>query len=177
MPSTVEAASRRLFIGLMANEAVRDGVERWCEGWQWPSGAALSPPAQWHITLVFLGQVLESALPALRAALAQVRFEPLHLRLGQPELWPRGIAVVRPLPHQSLDALHRRVAQTVQMAGLALPEMGWKPHLTLARKATGAIPPGQALVVDWRVSEFSLVWSRTRPQGDQQRYEVLERWA
>lgn len=177
MPPATNPPSRRLFIGLMADEAVRNALARWCAGWQWPGGAALSPPPQWHITLVFLGQVPESKLPALRAVLAQVRFELLQLRLGQPEVWPRGIAVVRPVPHEGLDALRQRVAQAVQAVGMDLPEMGWKPHLTLARKASGAIPPGQALALDWQVREFSLVWSRTRPQGDQQRYEVLERWA
>ncbi len=160
----------------MADEALRNAILRWRTSCHWPAGATLSPPPQWHLTLVFLGQVADSRLPTLRTALAGVAFEPLRLTLGEPELWPRGIAVLRPQPDDRLEALRARVVAAVQAAGLERPDANWKPHLTLARKATGAVWPEQPLAVAWRATAFSLVWSRPRPQGDQARYEALDRW-
>jgi len=176
MPLPSESPTRRLFIGLMADEALRNAILRWRPSCHWPPGAALSPPPQWHLTLVFLGQVADSRLPALRTALERVAFEPLRLTLGEPEVWPGGIAVLRPRPDDRLEALRARVVAAVQVAGFERPDANWKPHLTLARKAAGAVWPEQALAVAWRVTAFSLVWSRTQPQGDQARYEALDRW-
>ncbi|TFZ03315.1 RNA 2',3'-cyclic phosphodiesterase [Ramlibacter rhizophilus] len=168
---------RRLFIGLIAPPEVRETVLAWRAGWQWPRGVAFSAPAHWHLTLHFLGDTPESTLPALQDALATVRFSRFTLRLGQPEAWPRGLVVLRPEPEPRLDALHAQVLQAVQACGLAADAgLPWKPHLTLARKAGGAVPPTQALATAWTVDALSLVWSRLPPSVPRTRYEEIGRW-
>lgn len=165
--------TRRLFIGLMADTPVREAVLAWRAQWQWPRGTALVSPAHLHMTLHFLGEVAESRLPLLQAALETVPYEPLRLRLGQPELWPRGLAVLRPAPDAALDALQARLGEALRAIGFDAPPGPWKPHLTLARKAVHARPPEPALSLDWPVAGFDLVWSRLPPQVPRATYEVL----
>lgn len=105
-------------------------------------------------------------------------FEPFPLHLGDPQFWPRGLVVLRPQPQARLDRLREQVRLAVQSVGIdAGAEPAWKPHLTLARRAAGAVPPPEALAVDWPVQAFSLVWSRLPPQVPTARYEELGRWS
>ncbi|MBL0420652.1 RNA 2',3'-cyclic phosphodiesterase [Ramlibacter sp. AW1] len=170
-------STRRLFIGLMADPVVREPVLAWRSRWQWPRRPSLSAPAHLHLTLAFLGDTPEASVDSLRQALAGVRSEPFVLRLGRPQVWPRGLAVVRPDPDRRLDELHRQVRQAVERAGLD-PGAGesWKPHLTLARRAIGAQPPVEPLALSWPVSAFSLVWSRLPPLVPRAAYEEIGRW-
>ncbi len=164
----------------MADEAVRRAVLDWRAQWQWPRGTALAAPAHLHLTLHFLGEVPESRIPALRAALATVPVPALRLHLGRGETWARGLVVLRPEPDPSLDRLHAHTGEALRQAGIASapasPPLAWKPHLTLARKAAGAQPPPRALALDWAITGFELVWSRLPPTVPRATYEVLERW-
>lgn len=168
--------TRRLFVGLMAGDPVRQAVLDWRGQWRWPRGAALASPVHLHLTLHFLGEVPEDRLPALRSALAQVPFSPLCLQLGQAQTWARGLVVLRPSPDAGLDRLQADTALAVQAVGLQASALPWKPHLTLARKAAGAVPPDAALSVAWPVAGFELVWSRLPPAVPRALYEVLGRW-
>lgn len=172
-PAPAPEPTRRLFIGLMADPALREAVLAWRQRWQWPPGTALASPAHMHMTLHFLGEVAESRVGLLRQAIAAVPFEPLRLHLGQPEVWPRGIAVLRPAPDAALDRLQARLGAALRAIGFDAPECPWKPHLTLARKAVRARPPAEPLALDWPVHGFSLVWSRLPPQVPRATYEVL----
>jgi 2'-5' RNA ligase len=58
---------------------------------------------------------------------------------------------------------------------IASPQ-AFKPHVTLARKAAGAIPPAKVKPIGWRVSEFALVWSVLWPQAKPSRYEIVEQF-
>jgi RNA 2',3'-cyclic 3'-phosphodiesterase len=179
MTPTELPSTRRLFVGLMADPAVREAVMDWRARWQWPRGTALSSPAHLHLTLHFLGETDEALLGPLRAALAGVDMPALRLRLGSPETWGRGLVVLRPDPDAALDALHHGVQQALASVGLLQPaQLGlpWKPHLTLARKATGAQPPPDRLDLQWHVGAFSLVWSRLPPRVPRARYEEVGRW-
>ncbi len=173
-------ASRRLFIGLIPPDAVRDRLLEWRDRWQWPAGAARVPAAHLHLTLHFLGEVAEDRLPPIQAALARVPIDPFQLRLGTPGLWRHGLAVVCPDPDARLDALRESTGAALAQAGGAGDEptsLPWRAHVTLARRAPGArSPEGAELDLSWPVEGFALVWSRLPPQVPQPRYEVLSRW-
>jgi 2'-5' RNA ligase len=176
MHASPEPSTRRLFVGLVPDAAVRSQVLAWRARWQWPRGVALVAPAHVHLTLAFLGDVPGPSLPALRAALGTVPVAPLGLRLEPAQVWPNGVAVLRPLAHAGLDALHAQVVAALEGVGLALAERRWRPHVTLARRAQGARPPEGGAGIDWLAMGFALVWSRLPPQVPRARYELLDWW-
>lgn len=172
----VTSPTRRLFIGIIPDAPVRRAILDWRARWSWPRGTALSAPAHVHLTLFFLGDTDEARIPALAHALSGVAIDPFTLRLGQPEAWHHGLTVLRPQPSEPLAALHRRMGLALQAGGLAADVQRWTPHITLARKASGAQPPAEPLDIAWPVRGFALVWSRLPPQVPRARYELLRGW-
>ena len=165
-------ATRRLFIGLMAGRA-QEAITQYQLQYDWPATVRLTTPPQLHLTLLFLGNVELDMERRLRAALASVPMAPLSLRLTRADLFPGGIAVLKPEGNHSLELLQGDIAALVQPLGLSLDPKPWVPHVTLARKAQGCVPPQVAPSIEWDVSQFSLVWSRPEGAG----YDVLESWS
>jgi RNA 2',3'-cyclic 3'-phosphodiesterase len=163
----------RLFLALWPDEGVRDAITEWQARWRWPGGAKLVGREQLHLTLHFIGNVPAARLPDLAAAL-RVPFEPLDLHFGAGEVWPGGIAVLRPgTTPEPLLALHARLAQALTRAQLPVEARAFRAHVTLARKAAGAAPPADA-ALHWRVDAgYVLVQSLANGGG----YEVLERFS
>lgn len=128
-----------------------------------------SPPAQWHLTLAFLGEVGDETRGELSRRLGRAagRYPPLTLsfggggRFGHRVLWTRV--------HGDRDRL-RRLADSVRAAarrsGLATEQRPYRPHLTLARATgTGDLRPlVEALAPyegrSWTADELHLVHSR-----------------
>lgn len=115
------------------------------EHWGWPQGARVVRPQDLHVTLQFLGDIASERLPDLDAALKAVRSVNVPVEMGQPEVWPGGIAIVHVLPNGSLTELHRLIGTQLQQLGIALDSRLYWPHITLARNARGATPPAQGL--------------------------------
>ena len=155
---------RRLFIGLLPARDVQVQVHRHAAAWDWPPAARPTRFGRYHLTLNFLGEVALAPEQRLRAALRQIAMEPLELVLDHAMLWRQGVAVLRPGQHPGLHDLWERIADCVRQAGL-VATASFTPHLTLARDAYGAVPPGAAPAIHWPVREFVLVWSRldTKP--------------
>jgi len=166
--------TRRLFIGLMPDAAVRDALVEHQRRWHWSAASVPTRPERLHLTVHFLGELDGVRAQALRAALATEPLQPFELVLRTPQVWPGGIAVLRPDPQPALDALHARLAQCLREVGLPLRRDEWLPHVTLARGASDAMPPHETAPLRWAVNDFALVWSRAAPAAC---YEVLERYA
>jgi 2'-5' RNA ligase len=165
--------TRRLFIGLMPDAAVRDALVEHQRHWHWRAGSAPTRPERLHLTLHFLGDVDALRAQALCTVLPTEPLRPFELLLRTPQVWPGGIAVLRPDPQPALDDLHARLAQRSREVGLALPRDDWLPHVTLARGAPGALPPHETAPLRWAVNGYALVWSRPGPAPS---YEVLEQY-
>lgn len=165
------AGTRRLFIGLMAEGQAQAAVDRHRHLWHWPPGASLPPPGRLHLTLHFLGEVEAAAGRALARALPAVPMEPLDLVLDTAEVWRNGVATLQPREHAGLRLLHARLGGVLGFG----PDARWKPHVTLARKASQALPPEAFAPIAWRVAQASLVWSHLGQDGT--RYETLARTA
>lgn len=166
-------ASARLFLALLPDAALTAALVRQRDQWHWSAGAACYAPADWHVTLHFLGLVPRQRLAELRAAL-DVPVTPFELRLAQPELWPHGLAVVcaEAVP-EALQRLHARLGQALQGLGLKTDPRPLRPHITLARHAALAQPPGQRAVLDWHVDGYALMES-TGAAGA--RYRLLQQY-
>lgn len=127
----------RLFIAVQPPPVVLDAVEHAVAPLR-PSNPALrwAPREQWHVTLTFLGEVPDGAVPALERRLGRVagRHAPFPVELGGGGRFGRRVlfASVRSADHrlhrlaEGTDAAARRIGVDVETRPL-------RPHLTLAR--------------------------------------------
>jgi 2'-5' RNA ligase len=134
-------------------------------------------PAQWHVTLRFLGEVAEADLPAVISAVQEVAasqprrlaaFGPATIRLSR-----RILAV----PVTGVDDLGTAVVDATREQGEPPDERPFSGHLTLGR-ARGRRPvpaalAGQAVSGPWPVTEIVLVRSHLEPGAV--RYETVAR--
>lgn len=163
----------RLFTALWPDAGTRDAIAAWQHAWEWPPRTALVKRERLHITLHFLGDVPAHRLPQFISGL-QVAFEPFVLELGQGEVWPRGLAVLRPQRTPSaLARLHASLGDALTGLGLS-PEMRpFRAHVTLARRAAGAVTPPRGPGLRWDVNGgYTLMHSLPGEGG----YEVIERF-
>jgi 2'-5' RNA ligase len=161
----------RLFLALWPEPGVRHQLRAARDAWQWPRGASPVHADKLHVTLHFLGSVPSARLPELLDGL-NVPFAPFRLDLGQPVVWPHGIAVLEPLAEPpELLALHARLSEALLALGLQPEARSYRPHVTMARRAAGAVLPGIDPAIAWDVRGYALVQST--PDGT---YTVLRRY-
>lgn len=149
----------RLFLALWPDaETLRD-LLAWREGWRWPPHARLHAPKHLHLTLHFIGAVPAARLPELRRGLA-CPGPGFELRLTRAELWPGGLAMLCPAQTPpALARLHAGLADALRALELPVESRPFRPHLTLARKAAGALPPEVAPDLRWSVRGHVLAQS------------------
>lgn len=168
------SATARLFLALWPHAPVRDALRDCRDAWTWPPGAAPVPPDKLHLTLHFLGAQPRVRLPELLDGFA-VPFVPFTVTLGAPAIWHDGVAVLEPdcTPPALLD-LHARLTQALVALGLAPESRPYRPHVTMARRAAGAVPPSASTPpvttpLDWAADGYALVESHVGGDG----YRVL----
>ena len=148
-----------MFLALWPDAALQAALAGCRDAWQWPRGASRVPTGQLHLTLHFIGNVARQRLPLLGDAL-QVACDPFDLALGTPELWPRGLAVLRPaVVPSSLIQLRTALGDALRQLDLPVDAREFRPHVTLARRAPGATPPPLSPELSWRVNGYTLVES------------------
>ena len=176
----------RLFVGLAVDATVKEALERLTlrlrakdDGLRW------STPDQWHVTLVFLGELDDEARARLVRELRGVRAAALDLRMERLGVFERaGILHAETEVTPALLGLYEAVAAAVKRCGLAVEERPYKAHITLARaknrdgrKAIERLRRAaeqQRLRASWRAEEFLLYESKLSPGGSQ--YVVQERF-
>lgn len=122
------------------------------------ASARTSDPAQWHLTLAFLGDVpaAEPLYDGLRAA-ADLH-EPFSLRLaGSGTFGRRGTWAGIGGDVLHLHALAEHVQDACRAAGLPLEARPYRPHLTVGRVDPRALTSYEG--PSWRVSQIELVHS------------------
>lgn len=169
-PPAGAGATVRLFVALWPSPRLRAALAARRAAIGWPHGAAPVDDAKLHLTLHFLGAVAAAQLPRLVPAL-QVPVQAFELRLGGAVAWPHGLVVapVLAMP-EALLALHAGLATALAGLGLALERRAFRPHVTLARRAGGALLPADDPPLRWRNRGYALVWS------DRGAYRVLARY-
>jgi RNA 2',3'-cyclic 3'-phosphodiesterase len=168
------APSIRLFIALWPTDTVRQAIAHWQSEWQWPERAALVAAAKLHLTLHFIGEVAQQRVIDLKYVLKSVPASRFELHFGRPEIWSHGVAVLRPDPSPTaLRSLHARIGLALAAIGLPSAEQTFRPHVTLARRASKAKAPESAPDITWSATTgFVLVQSPGRGHA----YEILERF-
>ncbi len=113
---------------------------RWQAAQDWPADSRLHSAAKFHVTLPFIGEVTQDRVAELAAG-CTVPLAPFNLILDRVEVWSRGIIVLAPtaVPDALMD-LHLRLCTAVKAQGIQLESRPYRPHLTLARHASGMTP-------------------------------------
>ncbi len=129
-----------------------------------------------HLTLLFIGDVEEERLDALRDAASTVWVEPFKMLLDRAACWRHNrIAWVGPSnPPQALEGLAVRLRTRIAEAAFAFDRKPFAAHVTLLRDADCAAVVEGIAPIDWDVRGFVLVRSRLDAAGS--RYEVIGRW-
>jgi len=170
----------RLFVALEVPSTVRENLARLLK-----SLHAVSPQTRWvrpenlHVTLKFIGEVPETRLAAMRAALA-------HVSSDQPvTLDFRGLGFFPNEKHPrvlwagietsgNLKTLAADIEKATERLGIPWEQRPFSPHLTLARfepprlreKLCAAIQ--ENAVCDFgsvRTNQFHLIESKLKPSG------------
>jgi len=170
-----DAPTVRLFLALWPGPTVRAGLARWRDAWSWPQGARPTPDERLHLTLHFIGSVPRARIDEIAQGV-DIRTRRFQLTFGSAETWPGGIAVLRPdATPEPLVALHADLRDRLEVLGLPVEDRPFRAHVTCARKAAGARPPGIApRTLRWSVRGHALVESRMGRGGGG--YVVLRRY-
>lgn len=179
MSSTAESAAaetrQRLFFALWPPDELRPALSALARAHVPPRARAV-PAGNLHITLAFVGSVTAATRACLEQAAATVAGEACELALDRIGAWP-GPGILWLAPAATPPAL-RQLATDLQQAlrpcGYLPEARAYQPHVTLARKLKGRFPAVAVPPLHWRVGDFVLVESLTRPAGPC--YQVLRRW-
>ncbi|QBI52279.1 RNA 2',3'-cyclic phosphodiesterase [Streptomonospora litoralis] len=150
-------------------------------------GLRWSEPGEWHLTLVFLGDVPDDTLPRLRRRMSAeaARHERPAIAFRGGGTFPGDTAQAGVLwagiegDIDTVTGLAAGLRKAARKSGVRLQRRAFVPHLTLARSR----PPtdmtalryglGTLATPFWTVGEIHLVHSEP---GEQPRYRTLETW-
>jgi RNA 2',3'-cyclic 3'-phosphodiesterase len=182
---------RRVFFALWPDAALRTALARATHKAVSACGGRPVPAQSLHVTLAFLGSVLESRTSELEAIAGRVAASlsagagtnaaPPQLIFDRIEHWQRlqmicatvgaesgeAVAVVGSLA----DALKREAVA----AGFAPDLKPFRAHVTVARKVARPTHSLDMHSVPWSCTEFALIESRTAAGGAI--YSVINSWA
>lgn len=167
---------KRLFFALWPDNGNRARLAAQAELLQVDTGRRTSPE-NFHITLVFLGNVQEQDIPRLADAAGRLRISRFTLQIDRCGCWKRAkVAWLAPATTPApLLELVERINGLSMLAGLPIDKRDYSPHLTVARKVVRPVTGRLFEPVHWDVRDFSLVESVTHQQGAV--YRVMKSWA
>jgi 2'-5' RNA ligase len=164
----------RLFFALVPNDAVRAEVAR-VQSRIDHSGRAV-PPANFHVTLAFLGMQPAAVIPDLSALAGRLRLEPCRVVMDQVGrfsragvMWLGASALPDPLRRFQQDLL-----DALQAAGVGHDPKPWTFHLTLYRRLRKPFPTLSPVAIEWSVKGFDLVESAAAKKGVE--YHSIGHW-
>ncbi len=154
---------KRLFFALPVSDAQRRALAQWRRGLNLRSGKPV-PAANFHVTLLFLGDVDTAQVPAICAAVDQLALPAMapRLLLDRLQVWQRAGALVLE-PQQTPPALLQLVyglQQALLPLGVEAANREYRPHLTLARDYRGQPPEASAPEFYLAARHFTLYESR-----------------
>jgi 2'-5' RNA ligase len=166
----------RLFFALWPAPAVRTRLAALAADLRTTCGGRAPPPANFHLTLAFIGSLAASRLPELRDLAARLDAAPFELNLDHIGCWRSQRLVwagMRQCPDE-LSALAVALQENLQAHGFPVERRAFRPHVTLLRDM--AMPPAQTdcCAVHWHARRFVLACSEPASRGV--RYRVVGEW-
>jgi 2'-5' RNA ligase len=164
----------RWFFALWPDAAARAALAAGAAGLIAP-GARATHPRDLHLTLVFLGQLIPEALEAAVQAADSLRAAPVALRIDQAGRFPHArVFWCGPAdPSSGLLGLYRQLCQALADRGVPIESRPYRPHITLARKASRGPRQDWNAPVEWIAHELILARGL---EGRVPRYEQWRRW-
>ncbi len=166
--------SLRLFFALWPSEAERQALSDWQPVLRRLCGGRTMRVDGLHATLVFLGNVAEHRLEALKLAAQETTFHGFALTLDTARYWGHNhivYAAPEAVP-QPLADLVASLEQGLRRHHFHFDERAYKPHVTLLRHAKWNDEPLPSMpAVRWQVTRFALVQSLSDDSGA--RYRAL----
>ena len=154
-------ATKTLFFALWPDDRQRDRLRDFITPVAKLVEGRMVERRDWHVTLVYIGDVDERHIPEIQAGARSIPFEPFRLRLDKLEFWPRPkiAALVPPRVPPELDKLVEDLKGVVFAAGNEPADRVYRPHITAVRNARPFETQrlSQASVTEW--SSFDLMES------------------
>ena len=167
-------AKFRLFYALWPDQQVRQQLALWQRA-HLPPEVRLTHPADFHLTLQFLGQVPMTQLAALQAIGQGLQFSIFNLQLDKLGYFAKARVLwagCREVPSE-VEVLQKNLASALKPLGFQPQQASFVPHVTLARKATPFLVEKPFKPVGWSVTQWALVASRP---GQSPLYKPLALW-
>ena len=166
--------THRLFFALDPD----DGVRRSVAGVQQDLDlhARRVPPANFHVTLAFLGMQRPEVFPQVREVAAGLTFPNCRVTLDRVG-WFRRAGVLwlgaSQIPDR-LRAFQHDLVGALLEAGIGYDRKPWELHLTLYRKLRKASPTMLAVGIEWALEGFDLFESVSVKRGVE--YRSIGHW-
>jgi 2'-5' RNA ligase len=164
----------RLFFALWPDDAVRRQATALQQQLDVQGRAAR--PAQFHVTLAFLGMQETQVIPDILEIASGLSFEPCRVRMDRIGRFRRAGVLwlgAGEIPAELADFQHRLVGALLE-AGIGHDRKPWKFHLTLYRKMRKMPAILDPVAIDWRLDGFSLVESIGVKNGVE--YQQIGQW-
>lgn len=171
-------ATHRLFFALLPSPEVREACLRAAKDITLKngSGGRLTPPEDYHLTVLFLGdQVTPDDEAKARGITHELSGDPVSFTLNhasgfkEAKVWWLGMTEI-PGP---LIELRTAVKEAASRAGLPSDRRRFAPHVTFLRGTQAVLPQTQIQPIQWHSDELVLI--RSRLDLNPRVYEVLER--
>lgn len=168
--------SRRLFFALWPSDEFRAELEAATVALARASGGRLIPPRNFHVTLLFLGEISNQKFPAIQQAAAAMAGSPAFtLDFDTLESWGRRLlSLTSSTPPAVAIELAERLRASLNTTLKQLDDRPYRPHITLARDLPRGLRPQRIQTLRQQVNDFALVESVRDAGGSH--YSVLERW-
>jgi 2'-5' RNA ligase len=170
------AKRRRLFFALWPSDELRTRIHAATRTLVRESGGRAIPPQNFHMTLVFLGDVLDARFDAVLQAAVVTTGSAFDMVLDRIESFPGSnvLCLTCSRTPTALNALVEQLRFSLLGRQFDLGRQVFRPHLTLARD----LPRMRAVEsfdgFHWQADEFVLVDSQLLHGGSQ--YTVIGRW-
>ena len=166
--------SQRLFFALLPDAAAKSEISSLQQ--QLPKDALRIYQAEnLHQTLVYLGEFAEADLMSLLTACQSIHLPPVEMQFEQLIFWPQPkvLCLLSQAVPNELLALVQALNEIAGSFDVKLDQRPYRPHITLARKASEAIAIDFA-PVRFTADEFVLMQSKSTDNGPV--YNPLYSW-
>jgi 2'-5' RNA ligase len=166
----------RVFFALWPEQPVRQALLAAQRDFHAQVGGRCMRADTLHLTLLFIGEIKATQLPALIEAAGRVKTPPFQIEFDRLACW-RHNHIAHLTCSQAPPALLALVGQIeneVVAMEVAFDRRNYHPHVTLIRQADCQKGNPASPVVNWQARDFVLLRSALGPEGAH--YEQLGRW-
>jgi 2'-5' RNA ligase len=169
------AAGRRLFFALWPSDEFRAELEAATLSMIRESGGRLIPSRNFHVTLLFLGEIPNASISAIQQVAGLVRAPTFTLDFDGIESWGRKVqCLITSTPPAAAIDLAEQLRASLSGQLKQLDDRPYRPHITLARDLPRGHRPQKINPLRQQMNDFVLVESVRDAGGSH--YAILERW-